>query len=201
MRGAVFLDRDGVLNVEAGYIRRLEDLVLNPGAAAAVRRLNDQQIFCCLASNQAGAARGYYDLAHIRALTARLEHLLWMEAGAKLDAIYQCTSLSPAEGGVVPDLAYVSAWRKPNTGMLVAAAWDRDLDLRRSVMVGDKATDIDLAHNAGCLGVLVTSGYGEQVLTGNYQHRVQPDRVVTDLAAAVDWIVTLPFWQDLGSNL
>lgn len=201
MRGAVFLDRDGVLNVEAGYIGQLEDLVLTPGAAAAVRRLNDQKIFCCLASNQAGAARGYYDLPHISALTERLEHLLWREAGAKLNAIYQCTSLSPAEGGVVPALTYVSTWRKPNTGMLVAAAWDWDLDLRRSVMVGDKATDIDLAHNAGCLGVLVTSGYGEQVLTGSYQHRVQPDRVVVDLAAAVDWIVTLPFWQDLGSNL
>jgi D-glycero-D-manno-heptose 1,7-bisphosphate phosphatase len=195
MQGAVFLDRDGVLNVEAGYLRRVEDLVLNPGAAAAVRLLNDRQIFCCLASNQAGAARGYYDLSHIAALTERLEHLLWLEAGAKLDAIYQCTSLSAAEGGIVPGLTYCSPWRKPNTGMLVAAAWDHDLDLSRSVMVGDKATDIDLAHNAGCLGVLVTSGYGAQVLAGKYQHTTEPDWVAPDLAAAVDWIVTLPQWQ------
>ncbi len=188
-RPAVFLDRDGVLNREAGYIARLEDLVLLPGVAAAVRQLNDSGLFCCLVSNQAGAARGYYSLAHIDALHDRLQSLLRSEGGAHLDALYYCPSLSPLEGGIDPSLSYWSAWRKPNTGMLVAAAWDWELDLRSSYMVGDKATDVDLARNAGCAAVLVTTGYGEQVLAGEYQHAVQPDVVVDDLGAAVAWIL------------
>jgi D-glycero-D-manno-heptose 1,7-bisphosphate phosphatase len=192
LKPAVFLDRDGVLNQEAGYIHHLEDLVLMPGAAAAVRSLNEQHIFCCLVSNQAGAARGYYSLDHIEALNTRLQTLLKQEADAHLDALYYCGSLSLPEGGVNPDLTYSSTWRKPNTGMLVAAAWQRDLDLRRSFMVGDKATDIDLASNAGCKGILVSSGYGEQVLAGNYQHTVQPDYIAADLSTAVTWILSQP---------
>ncbi len=190
LKPAVFLDRDGVLNQEAGYIHRLEDLVLMPGAAAAVRSLNNRQIFCCLVSNQAGAARGYYSLNHIDALHNRLQALLKQEANAHLDALYYCGSLSLAEGGINPALTYYSTWRKPNTGMLVAAAWQHDLDLRRSFMVGDKATDIDLARNAGCKGILVSSGYGEQVLAGNYQHAVQPEFIAADLSEAATWILS-----------
>lgn len=189
LKPAVFLDRDGVLNQEAGYIHHLEDLVLMPGAAAAVRSLNDRQIFCCLVSNQAGAARGYYSLDHIEALHVRLQSLLQQEVEAHLDALYYCASLSAPEGGVNPELTYWSTWRKPNTGMLVAAAWQHDLDLCRSFMVGDKATDIDLARNAGCKAILVASGYGVRVLAGDYQHPVQSDYVAADLAEAVGWIL------------
>ncbi|MGF1512268.1 MAG: D-glycero-alpha-D-manno-heptose-1,7-bisphosphate 7-phosphatase [Elainellaceae cyanobacterium] len=186
---AVFLDRDGVLNVEAGYIRRVDDLRLIPGGAQAVRRLNQAGWFCCLVSNQSGPARGYYPTQHVEALHSRLERLLEAEANARLDALYYCPYLSPKEGGTDPAFAIWSTWRKPNPGMLVAAAWDHDLDIGRSVMVGDKATDVDLAHNAGCRGVLVTTGYGDRVLSGKYQHQTQPDYVAADLSAAVDWIL------------
>jgi len=190
LKPAVFLDRDGVLNQEAGYIHKLEDLVLIDGVAQAVRSLNDRNVFCCLVSNQAGAARGYYDLAHIEALHDRLQNLLKTEAGAYLNAMYYCPSLSQPEGGINPSLNYWSTWRKPNTGMLVAAAWQHDLDLRKSFMVGDKATDIDLAHNAGCTGILVKSGFGEKVLSGDYQHSVQPDYIGDRLLDAVEWILS-----------
>ncbi len=189
-KAAVFLDRDGVLNVEAGYIRKVEDLRLIRGAAAAVRRLNDRQIFCCLVSNQSGAARNYYSRQHIDALHDRLCQLLHEEAGAKLDALYYCPYLSLAAGGINPEFTRWSTWRKPNTGMLVAAAWEWDLDLKQSFMVGDKATDVDLAHNAGLKGILVKTGYGERVIEGVYQHRTEPDYIATDLSAAVDWILT-----------
>lgn len=188
-RLAVFLDRDGVLNEEAGYLYRVEDLRLIKGVAAAVRRLNDAQIFCCLVSNQSGPARGYYDDRHVEALHDRLAELLLSEAGAKLDAVYFCPTLSPPEGGAIAPFAAWSTWRKPNTGMLVAAAWTHDLDLSRSFMVGDKATDIDLAHNAGCRGILVQTGFGDRVLTGTYQHPTQPDWIAADLAQAIDWIL------------
>ena len=190
LKPAVFLDRDGVLNVEAGYIYHVDDLVLLPGAAQAVKKLNDRGIWCCLVSNQSGAARGYYSLDHIEALHQRLALLLQQEAGAILNHIYYCPSLSPPEGGVNPDLTYYSTWRKPNTGMLVAAAWEHDIDLTRSVVVGDKATDIDMAKNAGCRSVLVTTGYGKAVLAGEYQHPVTPDYVASDLLDAVDWILS-----------
>ncbi len=188
-RPAVFLDRDGVLNLEAGYIRVLEDLRLIPGAAQAVRQLNDRGVFCCLASNQSGPARGYYPLEHVEALHQRLCSLLETEAGAHLDALHYCPYLSPPEGGTNPAFTCWTTWRKPNTGMLVAAAWEHDLDLRRSFMVGDKATDVDIAHNAGCRGVLVQTGFGDRVLEGEYQHHTRPDYVAPDLPAAVGWIL------------
>lgn len=187
-RRAVFLDRDGVLNEEAGYIHHLEDLRLIPGVAAAVRRLNDLGLFCCLASNQAGPARGYYPIEHVDALHDRLARLLADEAGAKLDAVHYCPFLSQAEGGQDPAFSRYSTWRKPNTGMLVAAAWNWDLDLAASFMVGDKATDIDLARNAGCRGILVATGYGDRVLAGDYQHAIAPDFIAASLPEAVAWI-------------
>ncbi len=187
-RAAVFLDRDGVLNEEVGYIHHLEDLRLLPGVAQAVRRLNDCGWFCCLASNQSGPARNYYGVDHVHALHDRLQTLLWEAAGAVLDAVYFCPELSRPEGGIVSQYAGWTTWRKPNTGMLVAAAWDHDLDLRRSVMIGDKATDIDLARNARCYGILVQTGFGDRVLAGAYQHPSQPDYIASGLGAAVEWI-------------
>ena len=188
-RPAVFLDRDGVLNKEAGYIHQVEDLHLIPGSAEAVRQLNDAGIFCCLASNQAGPARGFYPLEHVENLHIRLANLLQDEAGAKLDAVHHCPYLSAPEGAKDPEFTRYGTWRKPNTGMLVAAAWKFDLDLRRSFMVGDKATDIDLAHNAGCTGVLVQTGYGDRVLGGTYQHATQPDYIAENLKDGVTWIL------------
>ncbi len=188
-KSAVFLDRDGVLNIEAGYIHRVEDLHLIPGAAQAVRHLNDQQLFCVLVSNQSGPARGYYPATHVDDLHQRLCSLLQQEAGARLDALYYCPYLSPPEGGINPEFTRWSTWRKPNTGMLVAAAWEHDLDLKSSFMVGDKATDIDMAHNAGCVGILVQTGYGDRVLGGEYQHHTQPDYIAADLPQAVEWIL------------
>ncbi|MEM8641608.1 MAG: HAD family hydrolase [Cyanobacteria bacterium P01_G01_bin.54] len=188
-RSAVFLDRDGVLNVEKGYLYNVTDLELVPGSAQAVRRLNGAGWFCCLVSNQAGPARGYYPLEHVEALNARLVALLKAEADAHLDALRYCPYLSPPEGGVNPEFARWGTWRKPNTGMLVSAAWEYDLDIRQSVMVGDKATDVDLAHNAGARGILVQTGYGQGVLSGAHQHQTQPDYVARDLSDGVDWIL------------
>ncbi|MDS3860221.1 HAD family hydrolase [Thermosynechococcaceae cyanobacterium BACA0444] len=188
-RAAVFLDRDGVLNQEAGYLFNVEDLKLMSGVAQAVGRLNQAGLFCCLVSNQSGPARHYYNYDHVLALHHRLETLLAEEAGAKLDALYFCPELSPPEGGINPDYTAWTTWRKPNTGMLVAAAWDHDLDIARSFMVGDKATDIDLARNAGCRGILVQTGFGQSVLAGEYQHQTEPDFIAADLNQAVDWIL------------
>jgi D-glycero-D-manno-heptose 1,7-bisphosphate phosphatase len=186
---AVFLDRDGVINVEKGYIHEVNDLDLIDGVARAIRKLNDLDIFVCAVSNQSGAARNYYDQNHIEALNQRVGNLLKVEAGAYLNAFYYCPYLSPSAGGTNPDLTGWSTSRKPNTGMLVAAAWEYDLDLSSSFMVGDKATDVDLAHNGGLQGILVKTGYGKKVLAGEYQHTIKADYVAEDLPNAVDWII------------
>ena len=188
---AVFLDRDGVLNVEAGYIHNVEDLHLISGVAKAVRQLNDLNIFTCLVSNQSGPARGYYGVDHVEALHRQLCQLLDKEGSAYLDALYYCPYLSSHAGGTNPEFTRWSSWRKPNTGMLVAAAWEHDLDLRQSFMVGDKATDVDLAHNAGVKGILVRTGYGKEVIAGSYQHRAKPDFTADSLVEAVEWIIQL----------
>lgn len=185
---AVFLDRDGVLNVEAGYLYHVEDLNLIPGVAKALRQLNELNLFCCLVSNQSGPARNYYSKDHVEALHERLVKLLWDEAEAKLDALYYCPYLSPSAGGINPEFTRWSTWRKPNTGMLVAAAWEHDLDLKKSFMVGDKATDVDMAHNAGLTGILVKTGYGKRVLTGDYQHHTKPDYIADNLSDAAIWV-------------
>ena len=188
-RRAVFLDRDGVLNQEVGYIHAVADLNLIPGVAKAVKQLNQADLFCCLVSNQSGPARGYYPTNHVDALHDRLCQLLKAEADAHLDARYYCPYLSTPEGGTEPAYTRWSTWRKPNTGMLVAAAWEHDLDINNSFMVGDKATDVDMAHNAGCMGILVQTGFGDRVLSGKYQHHTQPDFIAPDLLTAVDWIL------------
>jgi D-glycero-D-manno-heptose 1,7-bisphosphate phosphatase len=187
---AVFLDRDGVLNQEVGYIYEAANLNLMPGVATAIRRLNELGLFCCMVSNQSGAARDYYPIDHIETLNDRLVQLLAQEADAYLDARYFCPYLCPPEGGTNDQYAQWSTWRKPNPGMLVAAAWEHDLDIAQSFMVGDKATDIDLAHNAGCKGILVATGFGTQVLSGTYQHPTTPDYQAANLTAAVAWIET-----------
>lgn len=186
---AVFLDRDGVLNVEAGYIHDLKDLRLILGSAQAVRSLNDQGIFCCLVSNQSGPARNYYGVDHVEALHQKLCQLLKKEAGAYLDALYYCPYLSESAGGTNGEFTQWSTWRKPNTGMLVAAAWAHDLDLKQSFMVGDKATDVDLAHNAGLKGILVQTGYGKKVMGGEYQHNTRPEYIATNLQDGITWIL------------
>lgn len=175
---AVFLDCDSVLNIGASHINPPQDLDLSPGTAAAVRSLNEQGIFCCLLSHQAESVQDDGE-----ALPIRLCDLLEQEADAHFDARYHCPYPSPAS-------TQWGTWRKPNTGMLVAAAWDHDLDLRHSFILSDKVSDIHLAHNAGLRGVLIQVNSGKKVLDNKYQHHAKPDYVADSLLAGVAWILT-----------
>ncbi len=187
MRPVVFLDRDGTLNEEVGYIRVLEDLNLIEGAAEAVKKLNQAGIAAVLVTNQTGAARGFYPEAHIRELNARLLSLLAEEKQASLDAVYYCPHLPEAQ---VAAYDSACACRKPETGMVEQAfAEHPDFDRNRAFVIGDKATDVELARNCGAKGVLVTTGYGQAVVKGEYQWPVDPDFQATSIVEAVDWIL------------
>lgn len=185
---AAFLDRDGTLNVEKGYLRRVEDLELIPGVAQAVRRLNDAGILAILTTNQTGAARGFYPLEHILALNARLSELLMTQAGARLDAVYYCPHLSK---GLVPEYAIPCDCRKPGVGMIEEALRRfPQINVAGSFVLGDKASDVALGYNAGCRSILLKTGYGERVLAGKYQTLEQPPHFICEnLPEAVELIL------------
>jgi len=185
-RPVVFLDRDGTLNEERGYIRNLDDLVLIPGAASAVRKLNEAGVAAILVSNQSGAARNYYPLSHIENLHERLQSLLSKE-GARLDAIYFCPHLPD---GVVPELAITCACRKPEVGLVEQAfAEHPDLNRRLSFMVGDKTADLGLANNCGAKCILVETGYGRSLLESKAHLNFAIDYQAPSISQAVDWIL------------
>lgn len=188
-RPVVFFDRDGTINVEAGYIRKLEDLNLIEGAGQAIARLNRAGVACVLTTNQTGAARGYYPESHIHALHDRLVGLL-AGHGATLDAIYYCPHLSPEEGGTVPPYNIACNCRKPASGMIDRAVVEMPgLDMARAFVVGDKSTDVELARNSNTRGVLVETGYGMRVQGGEYQWPVEPDYQAQSIVQAADWIL------------
>ena len=179
MKPAVFLDRDGTLNEEVGYLSRPDELRLLPGAAAAVARLNARGIPVVVVTNQSGIGRGYYGWQDFEAVMGRMAALLALE-GAHVDAVYAAPHHEQGEGGYAvadhPD-------RKPNPGMLQRAAEEHGLDLARSWMIGDKAIDVEAGHRAGCRSCLVRTGYGAAEADGG------ADLVCADLAEAVDRIL------------
>ena len=186
MRPVVFLDRDGTLNEEIGYIHDVAMLNLINGAAESVKKLNQADVATVLVSNQTGAARGFYGEEHIEKLNDRLLNLLETK-GAKLDAWYYCPHL---ETGKVPELSIACNCRKPKPGLVERAFADNpDLDKSRSYVVGDKASDIELAKNCGAKGILVKTGYGQAVTDGRYQWKVDPDYLAHNITDAVNWIL------------
>jgi len=147
-RAALFLDRDGVVVADTRYLGRPEDLRMMEGAASAIARCNALQIPVVLVTNQAGIARGYYDWDGFRAVQAALSAAL-AAAGARLDAVLACAY--HAEGAAPLRIAN-HPWRKPNPGMIIAAADRMDLDLSHSWIVGDSVSDIAAGAAAGLAG-------------------------------------------------
>jgi D-glycero-D-manno-heptose 1,7-bisphosphate phosphatase len=154
-RPAAFLDRDGVLNVDLGYVHRVEDLAWIAGAPAAVRRLNAAGYLVIVVTNQSGIGRGYYDEAAMEAVHAALRDHLAM-AGAVIDAVYACPFHPQAavERFRHPD----HPDRKPNPGLLLRAMRDFAIDRERSFMIGDKDSDMEAARRAGVAGHLFEGG-------------------------------------------
>jgi D-glycero-D-manno-heptose 1,7-bisphosphate phosphatase len=189
---AVFLDRDGTINQEVGYIRDLNNLSLIPGAAEAIRNLNQLGIPVVVVTNQSGVARGYYPESWMEQLHGRLKALLAAE-GAQVDGVYYCPHLPDGE---VPEYSIDCDCRKPEPGMLEQAAKDLNLDLSHSFMIGDKATDIDVGLRVGCKTILLRSGYGEQVLKGEYQHIPKSDYVFDSLIESYEQILK-PYFSEL----
>lgn len=186
-RPAVFIDRDGTLTDEVGYVNHPSRLRLLPRSAEAVRRLNRAGVAAVVATNQAGVARGYFSEDVLHAVNATLVGLL-KEAGAHLDGLYVCLH-HPTEGE--PPYRAACDCRKPGAGLLLRAAQELALDLPASTMVGDKPSDLEVGRRVGARAVLVLTGYGR----GEWEYRRErfvtpPDHVATDLLDAVEWALT-----------
>jgi D-glycero-D-manno-heptose 1,7-bisphosphate phosphatase len=144
-RRAAFLDRDGVVNVDIGYLHRWQDFRFVPGALQAMARLHAAGYALVVLTNQSGIARGLYTEADYQAVTSAMRQAM-AEAGCPPAAVYHCPH---HPDGVVRALAIECDCRKPRPGMLVRAAQDLDLSLADSLLVGDKASDLQAARRAG----------------------------------------------------
>ena len=143
-RPALFLDRDGVINVEYGYVYRREDFVFVEGIFELVKTANDLGFLVIVVTNQAGIGRGYYTEADFWMLMDWMK-LEFEQKGARIDAIYFC----PFHPDGIGKYRKESECRKPNPGMLFQAAEDWNIDLPKSVMIGDKESDIEAGRTAG----------------------------------------------------
>jgi len=155
MRPAVFLDRDGTLNVEKHYLYRREDWEWIPGAIDAIARLNVAGIPVIVVTNQAGIARGLYGDADVDRLHEMADDDA-RRAGATIEAFYHCPHHPDYGARVACDC------RKPEPGMLLRAAAEHALDLARSFIIGDRESDIEAGRRCGATSLLVATGYGER---------------------------------------
>jgi D-glycero-D-manno-heptose 1,7-bisphosphate phosphatase len=179
LRPAVFLDRDGTMAEEVGYLNHASRFRMFPFVAAAIHRLNEAGLPVVVVTNQSGVGRGYFPESLVQTVNELMTQQL-VKAGAKIDAIYYCPHASSENCGC----------RKPKTGMLDRASMEHGLDLPRSFVVGDRYGDIELARNARARSVLVRTGYGEGELAWHAaKWPVQPDFVAEDLTQAVTWIL------------
>ena len=176
-RRAVFLDRDGTLNVDKVYLHAASDWQWIPGAVEAIRLLNNVGLLVIVTTNQSGIARGYYDEAAVHALHTTVD--AWLsEQGAHIDGYYFCPHH--------PDYSPIACdCRKPASGMLLAAARAFDIDLTHSFVVGDHARDVAAGLAVGAQPILVATGDGAQE-----RIKVGVDvPFVIDVLAAVQWIL------------
>ena len=185
-RPAVFIDRDGTINEQMGYINHVSRFRLIPGTSEAIRLLNTHGCFAIVVTNQSGVGRGYFPVQLVYDVHEQMKSLLAKE-GAAVDGTYFCPH---HPNGSVREFAIECDCRKPKTGLIKRACEDFEIDMDFSYVVGDRCSDIEMAERAGLKGVLVKTGYGrgdiEYVLPGN---KIEPVHIAKDLLQAVKWVL------------
>jgi histidinol-phosphate phosphatase family protein len=182
---AVFLDRDGTIIEEVGYLDSLEKLILFPHTAEAIRTINESGMRAVVITNQSGVTRGYFKEDFVRTVHRHIEKTL-REKGAVIDGFYYCPH-KPMEGD--GESSASCTCRKPEPGMLIRAAEEMDIDLTRSYVVGDTEKDIILADKVGAKGILVRTGYGSETEKEIIGRKIKPAYIADDILVAVRWII------------
>ena len=185
-RPAVFLDRDGTINEQMGYINHVSRFVILPGVAEAIRLLNENNYLVIVISNQSGVARGYFPLELVEKVHNKMLSSL-EKRGAIIDGVFFCPHYKKGE---LPEYSFDCDCRKPKTGLIDQARAKFDIDIEHSYVVGDYHKDIELAHNADLKGILLKTGYGlgeiEYILPKGH---VRPEYIAEDLKEAVQFIL------------
>ena len=186
---AVFLDRDGTINEEVGYIDNLDKLKMIPTAYEAIRLINKSCMKAIVVTNQAGVARGFFTEQFVKQTHEIIQADL-LHQNASIDKFYYCPHHPTAGSGIYLQNCNC---RKPLPGMLLQAAHDLNIDLESSYMIGDTERDMEAAKKAGVRGVLVKTGYGRETLedvgTDLARAESRPDFVAEDILEAVKWIM------------
>lgn len=182
---AIFIDRDGTINEERGYINHIDRFVLIKGVPKAIKLINDLGYLAIVITNQSGVARGYYDIERMETYHEKMKKQL-AEAGAHVDAVYFCPHHPQ---GTVKEFAIECTCRKPETGMIDRALEDFEIDLDNSFLIGDRYRDILFGKKLGLTTILVKTGYGK----GEWEFEKEtwnepPDHIADDLLQAVQWI-------------
>lgn len=186
---AVFLDRDGTINEEVGYLDSLNKLKIIPAAYQAIKLINLNGMKAVVITNQAGVAKGFFTEEFVHTVNDFIRDEL-QKHGAVIDKFYYCPH-HPEEGTGI----YLQDCncRKPAPGMLLQAAQELNIDLAGSYFIGDRFRDMETAKNAGAKGVLVRTGYGENLLQDDGPDRAtpegKPDHIADDILKAVLWIL------------
>jgi D,D-heptose 1,7-bisphosphate phosphatase len=185
MNKAVFLDRDGTIIEDVGYLNSPDQIKFIPGSVEAIKLLKDAGYKVIIITNQAGVARGLISEDMLQTID-KIIHKWILHGGGHLDGIYYCPH--HPEHGVYPYRQECEC-RKPNLGMIKKATKAHNIDLSQSYIIGDKATDVETGQRAGIKTVMVLSGLGkeEKKLLKN-----PPDHVAENLLAAVKWILVHP---------
>ena len=186
-RPAVFLDRDGTINVDAGYVDRLERFELYPFAIDAIRLFKRAGYLVVVLTNQAGVAQGLYGEDFVATLAQHLSDRAAL-GGAQIDGHYYCPHSPDA---AVPKYRTECDCRKPKPGMALRAAEDLGIDLRRSVVIGDRWRDIGVARAVGARGILVKTGYGATEAL-RPEAGLEADAICEDLIGAAVWLLDHP---------
>jgi len=185
-RPAVFMDRDGTINEQMGYINHISRFVVLPGTAEAIRLLNKTGFLAIIVTNQSGVARGYFPIELVDEVHNHLRHVLQKE-DAVIDDILFCPHYPK---GKVEEYDLGCNCRKPKPGLIQKACRKFDIDMDRSYVIGDRVSDIELAERCRLKGILVKTGYGKGDLAYVFPNRqLQPFYVAKDLLAAVQWII------------
>ncbi len=183
---AVFLDRDGTINEEVGYVNHLDRFYLLPRVGEAIHLLNRHRFKVVVVTNQSGVARGYFPESLIHQVHQKMmDHL--KNQGAYLDGIYYCPH-HPDVGE--PPYRQQCHCRKPETGLIERAVQDLAIDCSKSYVIGDRGADVEFGRRIGSKSILVLTGYGKgewEYFKGHWKS--QPDFVAEDLYEAVQWIL------------
>ena len=186
---AVFLDRDGTINQEVGYLDSLDKLIIIPQAFEAIKLINESGMKAVVVTNQAGVAKGLFSQAFVNQVHDRLLNVLH-EQGAHIDKFYFCPH-HETDGNSAYTM--ICDCRKPAPGMLFQAATELEIDLAASYMVGDRYRDVETAKKAGAKGILVRTGYGDDILQNAGPDREtganKPDHIAENILEAVRWIL------------